>query len=192
MQGIKKILTNYKETFVVLLGEIILSAATVLVYLLLGYFDYTVLTGLLLGSAVTVFNMFALSFAVNRQINKFLRLRGSREMTDEEAEAFAAEHAASIQLAARGSYILRIATMVAALVLALVLSESFDVIATVIPLLAYRPIIYAAELIKLKLAKRSFKYDDLFEAEAVDVTDVNEAETSRLADGTSCESEVEE
>lgn len=161
LQRFKKILTDYKETFTVLVGELVVSLLVAAVYLLIGEFDYTVPLGLLLGSGVTVLNIFALSIAVNRRINKFLELRGTREMSEEEADAFAAEHAAKIQLAARASYIVRIVSMVGALALAFVLSESFDVIATVIPLLAYRPIIYAAEFLKLKFANKNIQYTDI-------------------------------
>ena len=91
MQRFKKILTDYKETFTVLVGELVVSLLVAAVYLLIGEFDYTVPLGLLLGSGVTVLNIFALSIAVNRRINKFLELRGTREMSEEEADAFAAE-----------------------------------------------------------------------------------------------------
>ena len=59
---------------------------------LLGRFELQVILGTLLGSTVTVANFAVLAFSVNRAVDKYIELRGSREMSEEEAEAFAKEH----------------------------------------------------------------------------------------------------
>ena len=115
-------------------------------------FTYRVVTGAVLGVAVTVLNYVFLTLSVNRAVNNYLALRGTREMTDEEAEAFAKENSAPIQNAIKLSFIIRTATMLAALVVAFVL-DIFAPIATATPLLAYRPLLYVVESIKGKIRK---------------------------------------
>ena len=136
------------------IGEIIVSALVCVIYLILGKFDYTVVTGTLLGSIVTVANFAVLTFSINRAIDKYLELRGSREMSEEEAEAFAKEHTMAVQNAATKSLILRTASMLAALVAAFLLTDLFSVLATAIPLLMFRPLLYVLELIKSKGEKK--------------------------------------
>ena len=155
MGKLKQLFGAYREVFVVLLGEIIVSLLTCAVFALIGAFDYRVATGAALGSVVTVMNLFILSFSINRAVNKYLALRGDAEMTEEEADAFAAENAPQIKLAAGGTYILRNVLMLLALVGAFLLGDYFNVIATVIPLLAYRPILYVSEIIRSKLIKNN-------------------------------------
>ena len=135
-------------------GEIIVSALVCVIYLILGKFDYTVVTGTLLGSIVTVANFAVLTFSINRAIDKYLELRGSREMSEEEAEAFAKEHTMAVQNAATKSLMLRTASMLAALVAAFLLTDLFSVLATAIPLLMFRPLLYVLELIKSKGEKK--------------------------------------
>ena len=135
-------------------GEIIVSALVCVIYLILGKFDYTVVTGTLLGSIVTAANFAVLTFSINRAIDKYLELRGSREMSEEEAEAFAKEHTMAVQNAATKSLILRTASMLAALVAAFLLTDLFSVLATAIPLLMFRPLLYVLELIKSKGEKK--------------------------------------
>ena len=135
-------------------GEIIVSALVCVIYLILGKFDYTVVTGSILGSIVTVANFAVLTFSVNRAIDRYLELRGSREMSEEEAEAFAKEHTVAVQNAATRSFILRTASMLATLVAAFLLTDLFAPLATAIPLLMFRPILYVLELIKSKGEKK--------------------------------------
>lgn len=135
-------------------GEIIVSALVCVIYLILGKFDYTVVTGSILGSIVTVANFAVLTFSVNRAIDRYLELRGSREMSEEEAEAFAKEHTMAVQNAATRSFILRTASMLATLVAAFLLTDLFAPLATAIPLLMFRPILYVLELIKSKGEKK--------------------------------------
>ena len=73
-------------------------------------------------------------------------------MSDEEAEKFAAENSMPIQNAIKTSFIVRTASMLATLVIAFLL-DWFNPLATAIPLLAFRPLLSAIELIKGKAAK---------------------------------------
>ncbi len=154
MGKMKNILDAYREVFVVLAGEAIVSLITCAVYGIIGAFDYKVVTGAALGSAVIVLNLFILSFSVNRAVNKYIALRGEGDMSDEEAAAFAAEHASQIKLATSGTYVIRTLLMLGALVGAFLLGDYFNVIATVIPMLAYRPIIFVSEILRSKFVNK--------------------------------------
>jgi small-conductance mechanosensitive channel len=138
-----------KEWWTILAGEIAVSLLTVCVYLAIGQFSYRVVTGVILGSAVIILNFLFLYLSMNRAIDNYMELRGDKEMTEEEAEKFAKENAMMIQNATKLSYIIRTFTMMGALVLALLL-DWFDVIATVVPLLAFRPILIVSQLIGKK------------------------------------------
>lgn len=147
----------YRETLILAVGESVVSL------LVLGGFGIaslatqinflSVILGAVLGSSVTVINFFALSFYVNRSVDKYLELRGTREMTDEEAEKFTLEHSMQIQNAIKTNYIIRTVLLLVALVLAFLVKDLFNPIATVIPLLAYRPILTAGEIIRAKFNK---------------------------------------
>lgn len=141
--------STYKDIFNLAVGEVAVAAAVVAVYALIGAFDYKAVTGALLGAAVAVFNFSFLTVSVNRAVDKFMSLRGEREMDEEEAEKFASEHVGEIQNAQKLSYIIRTFTMLGALVLAF-LSKQFDVIATVVPLLAFQPVLIVSQSIKRK------------------------------------------
>ena len=148
----KKDLSYLKGVFTLALGEAIVASLTVLGFFLCNIafdtdFSYRVFTGAALGAAVTVGNYLALIVSVNTQVEKYLALRGSQEMTDEEAEKFTQEHSMRIQNSMRASYIVRTVTMLAALVAALLL-DWFSPLAVAIPLLAYRPILTVSELIR--------------------------------------------
>ena len=131
----------------VFLGFLIAKAAGAEVTL------YKAVTGALLGGAVTVANFLILSVGINRAINRFVDERGTDEMDDETAEKYAKEHGVAVQNAMMKSYMFRMLLMIGALVLAGV-SGWFNVIATVIPLLMYRPILYAVEFIKTKVSAK--------------------------------------
>ena len=146
----KNKLSAYIDTVWLALGEAIVAALISVVYLLIGKFDYTVITGATLGGAVTVINFLILSIGVNRAINQFVKERGKGEMDEEEADKYAKEHGMAVQNAMMKSYMLRMILMIGSLVLAGI-SGWFDIIATVIPLLMYRPILYVTEFIKTKL-----------------------------------------
>ena len=55
----------YRETAVVAVGELILSAATVGIFAALGYFTWSVLWGALAGCVIAIANHFALSVTVS-------------------------------------------------------------------------------------------------------------------------------
>ena len=135
------------EILFLIFGEAVASLIMIGIYALLKKFSYPVVTGAVLGSAITIFNFVWLSFSVNRAIDQVMEKRGNKEMTEEEAAAFAAENQAVVQRAAQGSYLLRQILMLGALSLAFV-SGWFDVIATLIPLLLFRPLITVHGLLK--------------------------------------------
>ena len=147
----KNKLSLYIDTVWLAIGEAIAAALISVVFLLIGKFNYSVVTGAVLGGAVTVINFFILSVGINRAINKFVEERGDKEMDEEEADKYAKEHGMTVQNAMMKSYMLRMFLMIGALVLAGI-TGWFDIIATVIPLLMYRPILYVTEFIKTKLS----------------------------------------
>lgn len=114
-------------------------------------FDPRVLSGAWLGAVVAILNYAFLTLSVDKAINKYLSLRGDREMSDEEAEKFAAENSAPIQNAIKTSFIIRTFSMLATLLVAFIL-EWFNPLATAIPLLAFRPLLSIIEMIKGKKA----------------------------------------
>lgn len=153
--------SNLAEVLMILIGEAIVSLLTVGVYLLVEYytkkgdvFDYTVITGLLLGTAVVIANYAFLSVSVNRAINKVMAMRPEGEMTEEEIMEFSEKNQGVIKNAAATSYIVRTLSMLATFILVfLFLDEWFAVVATVVPLLAFRPIIMIGEIFRKRWNK---------------------------------------
>lgn len=144
---------GYGDTVRLFIGELIVSALTVGVYALIGKFNMSVLWGALLGSLVITLNFFILSLSVNRAIDKALSERGEGELSEEELQKFTLEHTAAIQASAKGSYLLRTLLLLGTLILAFLLGDVFDVIATLVPLLAFRPVLMINEFIKTKGGK---------------------------------------
>ena len=147
----------YVDIIILTLLELAVSLLTVIGFIVASFafeveFSYRVITGVLLGTLVTVLNYVFLTLAVNRAVNNFLALRGNKEMDDEEAAAFARENSAPIQNAMKLSFIIRTFTMLLALVIGFLL-DVFNPIATAIPLLAYRPLLSITEIIKGKITK---------------------------------------
>jgi hypothetical protein len=140
------------ETLFILLGEIIVSLITVGVYLLIDKFSYKVITGVCLGSVVTVINFLIFAVATTRAFDKAVAARGTKEMDEEEAEKFAEAQKQQMNAAMKLSFIFRNLFMLATLVVAFIL-DYFDVIATLIPLLMLRPIIMVETLIRDKFKK---------------------------------------
>lgn len=136
--------SKYKDVLYLAVGEILAALAVVAVYAFIDALTYKVLLGAVLGAAVAVFNFLCLSISVNRAVDKFMKLRGEREMDEEEAEKFASQHVGEIQNAQKLSYIVRTFTLLGALVLAF-LSKQFDVIATAVPLLLFQPILVVTQ-----------------------------------------------
>ena len=141
------------EIAAMIIGEIITSALIILVFMIVNFIKgepllhYSVPIGASLGSAITVINFVLLSVLTTRTINKALANRKSGEMTDEEAEAFAKEHQAKVQFAMTVSYVIRIATMVVALIVAFIFKEIFNPIATIIPIFMLRPLLTVTQLL---------------------------------------------
>ncbi len=144
------------EVVSMIVGEIITSAVIITVFMIVNLIKkqpllhYSVVLGAVLGSMITVINFILLSVLTTRAVNKALTDRGDAEMTDEEAEAFAKEHQAKVQLAMTISYAVRIATMVAALIVAFIFKEVFNPIATIVPIFMLRPILTATQLLLRK------------------------------------------
>ena len=156
----KSKICEYIDTLWLAVGEIIVS---VLVFL--GYFvlktldivslehDYTVISGALLGSFVSVLNFFILSVSVTRAVRRISAARGTAEMNEDEQEKFTREYTAGVQGAMAKSYLLRMLLMIGSLVLGM-LSGFFNPLATAIPLVMYRPVLYFVQLIKSKLTRK--------------------------------------
>ena len=148
----KKTKLPYYEIFSLSIGEVIVSLIICLVYFLIGKFDYKVITGVSLGSLVTVVNFLYLAITTTKAIDNFLMLKGEKEMTEEESAAFVLEHQGKIQNKIKLSYIIRTFTMLATLVVAFLIKH-FAVVATLIPLVMFRPITTVAAIIKRKVIK---------------------------------------
>jgi hypothetical protein len=145
---------NNRELRVLIFGEAAVAVLTVagafLVSLFSEYvFGFSAVTGALLGALIVVLNFAFLSLSVNRAVDEYLAVRGSREMTDEEAEKFTAENSMVIQNKIKTSYIIRTTTMLAALVIAF-LTGWFNPLCTVIPFLAFKPILSIGEMLRKK------------------------------------------
>lgn len=150
--------SSYRETIVLAIGELAVAALTVVGFLIADIafgtgFSYNVITGAALGALVIVLNFFFLSLSVNRAVDSYLEIRGTQEMSDEEAKKFTAEHSMAIQNSIKISYIVRTVTMLATLVVAFLLPSVFNPVAAAIPMLAFRPILYLDELMKGKAKK---------------------------------------
>lgn len=131
--------------FTVLIGEVLVAALTVGVYLLIGRYTYRVVAGALLGTIVTVANLLLLILSTSRAVDRAMTARGTGEMSEEEIEQFTKENQAGITAAVKLSFLIRTLTMLGALILAFLLNH-FDVIATLVPLLALRPLLMLQEL----------------------------------------------
>ncbi len=175
------------------IGELIVSMLVVGVFLIgdllfdaeFWDFSYRIITGAALGAVVTILNYLFLTITVDRAINNYLALRGTREMAEEEAVDFAAKNAMGIQNAIKTSFLVRTASIVVTLAVAFLL-DAFAPIATIVPLLCYRPLLYLVELIKNKLFGKpdiSIPEAVTYEAHevdsvATDITDNNEEKES--------------
>ena len=159
-----------RELLFLAVGEAITTVLIVLAFLVLKRFDYTVLTGAVLGSLVIVLNFVFLCISVNRAFDRALdnvdveKIRtaakalddsiatGDEKAEDEKREALDKMTAADekrLSNAIRASYLLRTVTMLAALVVALI-TKQFNVIATAVPLFMQRPLLTMSELTKRK------------------------------------------
>jgi hypothetical protein len=175
-----KIKIPSREIIFLSAGEIATSVIIIAVYLLIGKFDYTVVTGAALGSLVTVLNFLFLSITVNRTVDKILAERDftpsktsepeyptvsgadlsdgdSSDEADEDEEAEpddeAARFARKYEKKLQASIKLSYAVRTLTMIGALVaalITKQFNVIATVIPLFMLRPLLTISEMTKRK------------------------------------------
>ncbi len=137
------------EIFFLTAGEMIVSLVVIGVFYLIGKFEWRIVTGVLIGSFVTVLNFTLLSCSLSCAWKRVMAERGTKEMSEEEAEEFAKKHTAEIQASVKSSYLLRQILSLGILVAALVLNIA-NVIAAVIPLLCFRPILMVREAFRKK------------------------------------------
>ena len=142
------------ETVAIASGEVIISAITCLIFFIAGGWTvhYSVFTGSALGIVIMMVNFLALAISTNVAIDKAMAERGTKEFTDEEAEEFAKKHKAKIALISSVSFFLRAGSMVGALILAFNLMDGsgervFNVIATLVPLVAFYPIVFVSQML---------------------------------------------
>ena len=154
----KNKLSAYIDTVWLAVGEVAVGVLVTLGFIIAKALGaevviYKAITGALLGGAVTVVNFLILSVAINRAVSGYVSDIGDKEMDDEEAEKYAKEHGMAVQNAMTKSYLLRMLLMIGSLVLAMI-SGFFSPLATVIPLIMYRPVLYAVEFIKTKINRK--------------------------------------
>ena len=89
------------ETLSMIIGEVITSAVICGVFLILKKFELAVLSGVILGSAVTVANFLFLMIFTNRAIDKAIAERGDGELSDDEVDEFTAKHKANVEAAVK-------------------------------------------------------------------------------------------
>ena len=142
------------ELLFLISGQLVISAVISAIYLIMDKLTLSVALGALFGGAITVFNFLFLIITTNRAIDRVLAERGEGEMSDEEAAAFAEKHRARLQWVTKRSSIVRLISIAAALILALLLDGVFNVLATVIPLLMLRPLLTLSQLLKTKILRK--------------------------------------
>ena len=159
-----------KDILPMLIGEAIVAALVCIGFGLLDLLGIyqsdlgKVVLGAVLGAAVIVVNHLALVLSVDKEIQKFIELRGSTEMSEEEAELFTKKHSTSIQGAMKLSFIIRTISILAVLIIAFI-TKWFNPIATAIPMFAFRTIITVVDGIMKKYDKKPdpskfIRYDD--------------------------------
>lgn len=140
---------KYTDVAYIAICEAVAAILIIAVYAIIGRFSLKVAAGALLGAGVATVNFLILTVSVDRTIKKFLDIRGDKPMTDEEVETFTKANSLKVQNAMTKSYILRTVIMIGTLVVAFI-TKLFDPLATLIPLLLYKPLIYLIEVIKKK------------------------------------------
>ena len=123
--------TVYKETAIVAVGELILSAAMVGIFAALGFFKMNVLWGAVAGCAVMIANYFFMAVTVSLA-------------ADQAAQGNVKSAKSMVQL----SGLVRLVVMGVVLVAAIKLGA--NVIALVLPLAFVRPILLLAEFFRKK------------------------------------------
>lgn len=126
-------------------GLAAVSALAAVVFILLDAFSYRVITGAVLGSVVALAGFAALCISVNRAVDNVMAERGDGELSEEQAAEFAEKHTARVNRAVQLSHIGRTFAMIAVLVVAF-LTDWFDVIATLVPVVAFQPLLMLSGL----------------------------------------------
>ncbi len=119
-----------KETAIVLLGEILCSAAMVGIFALLGKFDRTVLLGAVVGAILATLNFFFMAVGATLAADKAenQNVKGGKAMI-------------------QSSYLIRLVVLFAIL-FAFAKSGLCNVIALVVPLIFVRPVLTIAEFFR--------------------------------------------
>ena len=136
-------------------------------------------------------------------VDEYMALRGDKEMTEEEAEEFASKNTGLIQNAVKKSFTLRVVSIAATLVVAFLL-DWFNPIATIVPVLAYQPLLtwgnYIYEVAKRIIARVEDEKaaslseepsDEAVDAEPTEET-VEDSEAEEAEETSVTESEAEE
>lgn len=121
-----------KQTGIVAIGLAVCVVAMIGVFALLGYFDYTVVLGGIMGAVVAALNFLFMAIGVSLAADKAQEqnVKGGKSLVT-------------------GSYMIRIVLMFVVL-FACARSGHFHVIALVLPLVFVRPIITVAEFFQKK------------------------------------------
>ena len=121
-----------KQTGIVVLGQAVCVTAMIGIFALLGYFDYTVVLGGIMGAVVAALNFLFMAIGVSLAADKAQEqnVKGGKSLVT-------------------GSYMIRIVLMFVVL-FACARSGHFHVIALVLPLIFVRPIITVAEFFQKK------------------------------------------
>lgn len=119
-----------KETAVVAIGQAICVGAMLGIYALLGKFPQSVWLGGIAGGVLSILNFFFMAISAMKAADKAVE-----------------ENVKGGQLTMRLSYIVRLAVLFIVL-FALVKSGLCDVLATVLPLLFVRPVLFVADFFR--------------------------------------------
>lgn len=122
----------FKETAIILLGEMVCVAAMIGIYALLGYYDTAVLLGGIVGAVVAAANFFFMAIMVNLAAD-----RAERQEVESGKKLI------------KASYPIRLLVL-AVVLIACAKSGVFDILALVLPLIFVRPIITIAEFFRKK------------------------------------------
>ena len=122
----------FRQTAVLAAGQVVCVSAMVGIFALLGYFDYTVVIGGLMGGIVATLNFLFMAISISLAADKAAEqnVKGGKSL-------------------ATGSYMLRLIVMFVILY-ACAKSGHFHVIALVAPLIFVRPIFMVAEFFQKK------------------------------------------
>lgn len=122
----------FRQTGILALGQAVCIAAMIGIFALLGYFNYTVALGGLIGGIVAVLNFLFMAIGISMAADK------AQEQNVKSGKAMVT-----------GSYMLRIVIMFVVL-FACAKSGHFHVVAMVLPLIFVRPILTVAEFFQKK------------------------------------------